>query len=278
MNINDYVNYITKPDPDEKPLDNFISEGCGLTSVFRTIAVIGDSLSSGEFEANHPGTDIKTYHDMFEYSWGQYIARAAGCTVYNFSRGGMTAKEYMRSFGKSQNMFDVKKAAQAYIIALGVNDIINRKFEIGKLGDKWDGDMTVPFDEDKTTFAGYYCALIERYKEIQPDAKFFLMSMPKGTGNVPEDDAKKERVNELLHEIAEHYKNCYVIDLFNYMPANAGDYRTAFYLGGHLNPVGYRFTAQVVMSYIDYIIRHNMEDFIQVPFIGMGIHNENAKW
>ena len=278
MNINDYVNYLTNPDPNEKPLDNFITEGCGLTNIFRRIAVIGDSLSSGEFEANHAGTNIRTYHDMFEYSWGQYIARACGCTVYNFSRGGMTAKEYMRAFAKTQGMFDAAKACQAYIIALGVNDVIGRKFDIGSLGDKWSGDMNVPFDEDKSSFAAYYCAIIEKYKEIQPDAKFFLMSMPKGTGNVPEDDAKKERVNELLHEIAAHYKNCYVIDLFNYMPANAGDYRRVFYLGGHLNPVGYRFTAQVVMSYIDYIIRHNQEDFLQVPFIGMGIHNETAKW
>lgn len=277
MNINDYISYLVNPDPNEKPLDNYIDEGCGLTNIFRSIAVIGDSLSSGEFEANYPGTDIKTYHDMFEYSWGQYIARACGCTVYNFSRGGMTAKEYMRSFALSQSFFDRSKACQAYIIALGVNDVIGRKYEIGSLGDKWDGDMTVSANEDKTSVAAYYCAIIEKYKEIQPDAKFFLMSMPKGTGTVPADDEKRARFNELLHEIAGFYKNCYVIDLFTYMPANAGDYRRIFYLGGHLNPIGYRYTAQVVMSYIDYIIRHNMDDFIQVPFIGKGIHSEKSK-
>ncbi len=271
MTINDYVSYITKPDPNEKPLDNYINDGCGLTNIFRSIAVIGDSLASGEFETIKKGTNVKTYHDMYEYSWGQYIARSCGNTVYNFSRGGMTAKDYMRSFAVSMSFFDRAKACQAYIIALGVNDVINRNYDIGKLGDKWDGDTTVPAPDDKTSVAAYYCAIIEKYKEIQPDAKFFLVSMPRGTGSRPEDDEKRARFNELLYEIAAHYANCYVIDLFNYMPANAGDYRTAFYLGGHLNPVGYRFTAQVMMSYIDYIIRHNMEDFLQVPFIGKGI-------
>ena len=277
MNINEYIKSMMGADTSEKPLDRMI-DGGGLTSIFRTIAVVGDSLSSGEFEGTVKGTAKKSYHDMFDYSWGQYIAREAGCTVYNFSRGGMTAKEYMRNFANSQSMFDVKKAAQAYIIALGVNDIINQKQEIGKLGDMWDGDLTVEPADDKTTFCGYYCALIERYKAIQPDAKFFLMSMPKGTGLNPIDDEKKEIVNKLLHEIAAHYTNTYVIDLYTYMPANAGEYREMFYLGGHLNPMGYIFTAKVVMSYIDYIIRHNREDFIQVPFIGIGTHNYDAKW
>lgn len=262
MNIYEYVNHLANPDPDEKPLDNILTD-CGFTSIFRTMAVIGDSLASGEFERFDESGKNKTYHDMYEYSWGQFMARSAGSTVHNFSRGGMTAKEFMTGYAEEKGMFAPELAAQAYIIALGVNDVINKGQEIGKLGDLWNGDP----DSD-TTFCGYYCAIIEKYKQIQPDAKFFLMSMPKGTGANAEENAKKEQVNALLHEIAAHYSNIYVIDLYTYMPANAGDYRRIFYLGGHLNPMGYRFTAQVVMTYIDYIIRHNMEDFMEVPFIG----------
>ena len=76
----------------EKPFDNIAVNG-GFTSIFRTIGCIGDSLSSGELESNEIGKI--GYHDYFEYSWGQFIARDAGCKVYNFSRGGMTAKEYI---------------------------------------------------------------------------------------------------------------------------------------------------------------------------------------
>lgn len=272
MNIYEYIDYINCNDPEEKPLDRIVTDG-GFTKIFRTVAVIGDSLASGEFESCDEKGEQKRYHDMFEYSWGQYIARTAGCNVYNFSRGGMTAKEYVRGYACAQGFFDRKKAAQAYIIALGVNDLIGQKQPLGKIGDMWDGNP----DSD-TTFCGYYCHLIERYKEIQPDAKFFLMSMPLGTGLNPADDEKRAAHNVLLHEIAKHYKNAYVLDFYTYMPANAGMYRENFYLGGHLNPAGYMLTATAVMSYIDYIIRHNREDFVQVPFIGIGTYNHTAKW
>lgn len=80
---------------DEKPLDRIIDDG-GLCGIFRTIGCIGDSLSSGEFESKNE-TGEKGYHDYYEYSWGQYMARTVGCKVYNLSRGGMTAKVYCES-------------------------------------------------------------------------------------------------------------------------------------------------------------------------------------
>ena len=84
MNLYDYL-----LKPTEKPLDNIPEDG-GFSAIFRTIACIGDSLSSGEFESRNPDGS-RGYHDMFEYSWGQFIARQIGAKVYNFSRGGMTA-------------------------------------------------------------------------------------------------------------------------------------------------------------------------------------------
>lgn len=41
---------------------------------------------------------------------------------------------------------------------------------------------------------------------------------------------------------------------------------------GHLNPMGYALTAKMTASYIDYIIRHNTEDFKEVGFIGTDLH------
>ena len=71
------------PRAEEKPLDTLVGDG-GLCGVFRTIGCVGDSLSSGEFESLDASGN-KTYHDMFEYSWGQYLARMAGLTARNFS-------------------------------------------------------------------------------------------------------------------------------------------------------------------------------------------------
>jgi len=70
-------------------------EGGGFCSIFRTFAFVGDSLSSGEFQL--PKEDGKWgYYDMFDYSWGQFMARTLGSKVYNFSKGGMTAKAYLQ--------------------------------------------------------------------------------------------------------------------------------------------------------------------------------------
>ena len=46
MNIREFMSV----GPDEKPLDRIVTDG-GFCSIFRTIACIGDSLSSGEMES-----------------------------------------------------------------------------------------------------------------------------------------------------------------------------------------------------------------------------------
>ena len=129
MNIQDYIN---APDH-EQPLDNIVTDG-GFCGIFRTIGCIGDSLSSGEFESKNEDGKVD-YHDCFEYSWGQYIARSTGCTVYNFSRGGMTASEYWNSFAEANDYWNPDKLCQAYIIALGVNDLFGLKQELGSIAD-----------------------------------------------------------------------------------------------------------------------------------------------
>jgi len=245
----------------EKPLDRMVTDG-GFVGIFRTIACVGDSLSSGEFES--VDAEGKThYHDLFDYSWGQYIARAAGCRVYNFSRGGMTAKEYCESFAESKGFWDKELAAQAYIIALGVNDIMNQHMEAGGISD-------VDFDDwrnNQKTFIGYYAQIIQRLKEIQPEAKFFLMTTPKGDGETRNADGEIQR--QCVMKVAEAFDNCYVLDFGEYAPVHDADFKDKFYLRGHMNPCGYILTAQQVMSYIDYIIRHNPEEFRYVGFIGM---------
>lgn len=256
----------------EKPLDVIKPDG-GFTGIFRTIACVGDSLSSGEFESTQPGGG-KGYHDYYDYSWGQYIARAAGCKVYNFSRGGMTASAYMNGWGESNDVFNPEKAAQAYIFALGVNDVLNQNQEVGSIGDI---DLENP-DNNKPTFAGYMGKVLSAYKKIQPKARFFLMTMPKETaGEDPRAD-KKLAHRKLLYDLCTIYEFAYVIDLWEFGPIYDEQFKYNFYLGGHLNAAGYLLTAQMVMSYIDYIIRHNPEDFAQVGFVGTEFHNETRKW
>ncbi len=258
------------PIENEKPLDRLPVDG-GYTSIFRTIACVGDSLSSGEFEGlDEEGK--KSYHDMFDYSWGQFIARAAGVKVYNFSRGGMKAKAYMESFAEQKGFWDPELKAQAYILALGVNDVspANADF-LGKVEDICPEDYTKNAD----SFAGYYAQIIQRYKEIQPNARFFLLTKPRSGSE--EFDAHAKKFRDLICDIADLFDNTYVIDLYTYAPIYDGEFKKNFCLGGHMNPCGYKLTARMVMAYIDYIVRHNMQDFKQVGFIGTPFYNCKEK-
>lgn len=247
----------------EKPLDRLV-DGYSHTSIFRTIGFIGDSLSSGELESRdaqgNPG-----YHDMYEYSWGQFIARKNGLKAYNFSRGGMTAKEYMESFADANGFWDPAKACQAYVIALAVNDIGNLKMPIGSIEDIDPND----YRKNKPTFAGYYAMIVSRLKAIQPRAKLFFVTVP--SENEAHDIHFKPMV-DFLYALAERTDGAYVIDLMQYGPRYDEELHNYFWLYGHMNPQGYLFTARLIDSYIDYIIRHNPRDFETVPYIGTDLY------
>ena len=248
----------------EKPLDRLV-ESYSNTGIFRTIGFIGDSLSSGEFESlSDEGK--RGWHDYYEYSWGQYIARQNGLKGYNFSKGGMTAKAYMESFAEKNGFWNPELACQAYVMALGVNDVINSGMEIGSVADIDPEDWR----NNKPTFVGYYAQIIARIKEeIQPQAKFFFVTMMNHEGSANND--KRLRHAEALYELAEYFDNSYVIDLYKYAPRYDDEYKDNFNLYHHLNPMGYIMTAKMVDSYIDYIIRKNPDDFRRVPFIGKGL-------
>ena len=243
----------------EKPLEKLLPDS-GFCGIFRTIGCVGDSLSSGEFQT--PKGDGKWgYTDMFEYSWGQFIARAAGSTVYNFSKGGMTAKRYMTVFADEKGFWDPKLACQAYIIALGAND---QRELLCPMGDV--SDVSADENHYPDTFGGHYCAIIRRLKTIQPNAKFFLMTMPRTLD--PVRNAKVEHLANIIYKVAETFDNCYVMDFYKYAPVIDQLWKDKFWLNGHMNPMGYIMSAKQIMSYMDYIIRHNTKDFDMVGFIG----------
>lgn len=253
---------------DEQPLDTLLCNG-GFTGIFRSIACVGDSLSSGEFESrDREGKN--TYHDMYEYSWGQNIARIGGLSCQNFSRGGMTAEEYCESFAPLKGYFDPDRAAQAYILALGVNDmsrVLGGNMTFGSLSD-------VDFENEENnrpTFCGYYAKIIQKYRRIRPDAFFFLMTLPRSDDDSPERAALYDEISVFLGKLCGKFPHTYLLDLRTYAPVYDKAMREKYYLFGHMNPAGYILTARMVISYMDYIIRHNMKDFAEVGFIGTGI-------
>lgn len=243
---------------DEQPLEKLI-DSVGFGAIFRTIGCVGDSLSSGELETINEDGSHK-FDDRYEYSWGQFLGREIGSKVYNFSRGGMTAMNYCNYFAEDNGYWGEDKACDAYIIALGVNDLYHAMVE-DKLIDFGSIDDVDPenYDNNKKTFAGYFGKIISRYKKISPKAKFFLMTMPDSNRNDPE--GKGEMHQKLMHELAEKFDNTYVMDFRRYAPVYDDEFKKRFYLNGHMNACGYMLTAMMVKTYLDYIIRHNIEDF-----------------
>jgi lysophospholipase L1-like esterase len=254
MNLNDLFQ------KNEKPLDRLPEDG-GFAGIFRTICCVGDSLSSGEFQVPLE-TGGWSYYDMYEYSWGQFMARTIGAKVYNFSRGGMTAKWYLETYADENGLWDKNKKAQAYIIALGVNDILNDNMPIGSVEDVKDD-----YKENEKTFAGQYGAIVQRYKAISPDAKFFFVTMPRECPDWGPENGRADH-RKLMYDFAEKFDNSYVIDLFEYAPCFDEDFKKKFFLNGHMNPLGYALFGKMITSYLDFIIRHNVEDFNLIGFAG----------
>lgn len=250
----------------EKPLDN-LRESCGLTGIFKEIGVIGDSLSSGEFESISENGET-LYHDMYEYAWPAVIERLTGTHFHNYSRGGMTAKEFYESWADTNDFWQWN---QAYMIALGNNDLFVFQHEIGNAGD------IHPLESEKNpdTFFGNLGRIISRLKGIEKDARIFLISMQKR--GEEEADAAIEMVTKEMEKICKLYSFTYLIDMASYGPVYDEKMRETFAMGFHPNAMGYYAYGLMIGNYVDYLIRKNPKEFFEVPFIGTGYRNIKSK-
>ena len=91
--------------------------------------------------------------------------------------------------------------------------------------------------------------------------------------NTPEDTLIGTKVflfisDQEADEMAKLFDNTYVIDLNQYGPVQDAEFRKLFFHNGHMTACGYKLAADVIMSYIDYLIRHHMEDFKLAGMIG----------
>ena len=255
------------------PIENLALDG-GYTAIFRTIGCIGDSLSSGEHVSYSKEKGIG-WHDYFEYSWGQYIARKVGSTVYNFSKGGLMAKTFFTDYLENvdKKVFSKEKLCQAYIIALGVNDL-NRLNEYSEgFGSFSDIDFNNP-DNNKDSYMGWYAKIIQTIKRVQPKASIFLVTTPKETWW---DDKERIQIRDFLLKLSKCFEFTYVLNLYDNLIYDT-EYRDNYFVDGHLTAMGYKDSADIISTYIDYIIRNNPQDFLQVAFIDKDVHNEKYRW
>jgi hypothetical protein len=103
-----------------------------------------------------------------------------------------------------------------------------------------------------------------------PDAKFFLVGLPNDCRGEKCEVIAKNMLN-VLNDFAEHFSNTYVLDLFNNAEIFDEEFDKKYALNGHLNPMGYMHFAEIIDSYIDYIIRKNPDEFKYAGLINSGI-------
>lgn len=268
-----------------------IKETVGMCGIFHRIAFIGDSLCSGETY----GFDNGTYGgiDIYAYSWGMQMCRILGVEGYCYSNGGQFAKGWVEStvgyvhndtINGIQNIgggnwsamradHENGKNYDCFIIALGHNDTKyiyecgtpdNEAYahHLGTLEDIGEYDSVNDSDTNAKTFVGYYAGIIQRCKSIQPQAKIFLVTDPKPTYKPTMD---------LVREIATQFSNVFVIDLANYaVDFTTNDFKSRYYLGGHMSACGYLYMSYVFLTYIDWIIRSNFDKFRDTALVGLG--------
>ena len=258
LQILEIVKYVSsvfanKTNDDELPLENIDKSG-GFCRSFLSWGCIGDSLSSGE--QNYYENETLKGVDLYEYSWGQYMARTTGANVKNFSKGGLNTKTFLESYAIQNNVFSDENKCQAYTIFLGTNDI---NFAV-------DGNAETDIDfndynNNADTFVGRYAKIIQKILELQPKAKIFCIT--------PWKTSATGTVRNQIVSVCDKFSQCYLVDLYTYALAdNSFSGYWQYKMGGHLTAIGYLWMAWDIMSYIDYIIRHNMDDFKEIGFIG----------
>ena len=238
-----------------------ISQQPGWCTIIHRWGFIGDSLCSGEHEYSRAhGSTV--WDDIYEYSWGQRFVAALGGTAvgYNFSQGGETAKGWIRNFwdypmNRNADIRAKQHLCQAYIIALGVND--QHKFQTGDA--KKDINLQ-DYTKNADTFAGNYGGIIQRIKEVQPRARFFVVTLPNVFGN--------KEISAQVRNMADIFDNVYVVDFEKYAPDfGQPELRKRYMLRGHLNAAGYQYVAWMFMTYINWIIEQNLPSFSDIALM-----------
>ena len=250
----------------EKPLEN-IKENCGFAGIFKEIGVVGDSLSSGEFESTDKNGNI-SYHDFYEYSWPAILERITGSKYSNYSRGGMSFKEFYESRADKNNFWQKK---QAYIVSLGNNDLFVFNQRVGSAEDI---NVEDPL-KNKDTYFGYMGKVLSKLKSLEKDARIFLVSLQIDHTSKEKDDLAYY-VCEEMKKVVKLFSFTYLIDMTHYGPIYDEKARQKYAMGFHPNAMGYYIYALAIGNYIDYIIRTNIRDFFEVPFIGKNLKNKNV--
>lgn len=215
-----------------------IKENVDYMKIFQRIAVIGDSLSSGELVYQDDGGEWQ-YVDKYGNSWLSYIAREIKSVRTHYSQGGLTAKVWLDYYN---HRLSSDTPYNAYFIALGTNDAYKKPYPLGTISDV----------AGTNSFVGYYKQIIENVKTNGPNSVIFCCSRySKGDS---------DGYNAMIKSITELYDSVFFVDIANESDITldiGGDYVS----GSHFTTLGYVRLAKNIMRIVSNIILNNMSYF-----------------
>lgn len=254
-NVNNYIYFSVSSIGYLKDKLTITKDG-GFCRIFKKFGCIGDSLASGAFEYKDGSTDKIDF--IYEFSWGQYLARMCANSAINFSTGGLTTRTWLASEYCTQMMSGGDNLCDCYIVALGVNDLKtdDRNVPVGVIGDI---DLT-DYTQNEDTYYGNMGGIIQRIKSVQPRAKIFLVTNP---GRTQAERAAAVPYNSALTNICGIFTDVYLADLYA-----LGLFDQRLMLASHYGSNGYLKAAWEISSLISAIIEDNPAAFREVAFIG----------
>ena len=202
---------------------------CGF-SLFENIGVVGDSYASGAYGESSSASSAV---DHINKSWPQILARQNGCSVTNYTKGGISTRTFITNstIGLPALLADTPK--ELYILALERNDYnIENHGESGYLGAITD-ITNHSLGSYPDTFYGNYATIIENIMNHAPNAKIVMMS-----GDYKSSNTLGTSYNQAVQIIADHYGLPCMVQLDE--PFFSSDYyRTQWAAGGHPSAIIY---------------------------------------
>lgn len=245
-NTSALVDYINKK-------NTILKENSYLNNAYAgipVVGIIGDSLSSG-VTLNESGDLIPNYN----FAWWKILERNSGQIYKGFCKSGFSAKYWLEDvdYGLPKALESSNKCC-AYIVALGVNDQYYGD-TIGSITDIDDSD----YHNNADTFYGNYGKIIQILTEASPKSLFLLMTVPR---------TNCYSYNEAIRNIANHFSNCYLVDLANNEMDffNQGYIHNSMYGGGHYNSATYAVIGKVMEQEISKVIVDNYLAFRYIQF------------
>lgn len=235
--------FVTQP----KPYDDMAFAG------IPKVGIIGDSLASGvTYKSN--GTATTNY----DKAWWQVLKRDSGAEYLYFAQGGMHTRSWHTNPIGWEKANTPGNECCAYIIGLAVNDQYQfGSAYVGTIADIHDEDYT----QNADSYFGNYGKIIQKLTLKIPNAKFFLLSVPRNTGDYPV-------YNEAIREMAAHFSNCYLVDLErDYIEKYQSGYIKEHEFGGsHYSASAYQVMGRILEEAISKVMVDHALDFRYIQF------------